>query len=663
MKKVITYLSITSSILFTSCTDVLDSKPLDLMTEDAIWSSVELAQANIYSSYGSMNYFHRPLGESNTRFGDQNADVIWTHWVSAGNKDDSGWSSSNDFGWDSFGDIRRANIAISKLKSPSVRADLGEENADFMLGQSYFLKGMTYYKQARKFGGWMIVDEPLDSYVSANELEKLQLKRATIQETYDYTISLFEEAAKLLPTEVKNGQINKAAALAMLTEVCLHGAAYMEYYENVDPTFYLNKVISAGEEIENMNKYSLVSGDDYSKMFSDYAYAQSCPEILLNYSKNSTYATLANTQSLHMLFGRLGSTWVKPGTCNLDFQPLNGYEASNGYSVVHPDPLIIERVYKIIDVDGKARRFEDSQLFRDNIEIVVEEDKYNPGVLRHKRKLKSTSAFTDITKLMFENRDARLDLMNVRDGSTYLGQKVYMRTGGNFHAKSSTSTNREAGTVTGFVPRKYLSENGNLNIGVGRDITMPVFRLARVYLNMAEAYINLNKDEKARQYLNRTRTKHGEIPALTTESGSELKMEYLDERCAELMLENDRYWTLLRTALSWGTSSQMKTMGVLGGTATEYQMYYGVPDESERGGIIPELNRGDNPTPCLEIEVPGNYMKKEDFFAPSAYFYRELYAPQGDHLFRFTPQKRYVLNIPQKELDQNPNAWEFDFKK
>ena len=107
----------------------------------------------------------------------------------------------------------------------------------------------------------------------------------------------------------------------------------------------------------------------------------------------------------------------------------------------------------------------------------------------------------------------------------------------------------------------------------------------------------------------------------------------------------------------------MKTMGVLGGTATEYQMYYGVPDESERGGIIPELNRGDNPTPCLEIEVPGNYMKKEDFFAPSAYFYRELYAPQGDHLFRFTPQKRYVLNIPQKELDQNPNAWEFDFKK
>jgi len=39
---------------------------------------------------------------------------------------------------------------------------------------------------------------------------------------------------------------------------------------------------------------------------------------------------------------------------------------------------------------------------------------------------------------------------------------------------------------------------------------------------------------------------HGGLPALVSETGEELWKIYLDERNAELMLENDRYFTLLR---------------------------------------------------------------------------------------------------------------------
>ena len=115
-------------------------------------------------------------------------------------------------------------------------------------------------------------------------------------------------------------------------------------------------------------------------------------------------------------------------------------------------------------------------------------------------------------------------------------------------------------------------------------------------------------------------------------------MIYLDERAAELNLENDRYLTLLRTSLSWGVTDP----------ATGYPT-------GEKGSVIPELNKGDNPTKKLEIEVPGNHLVEEDFMKPNAYYYCEVPVPQADHNFIFTPKKRYLLPVPQSEIMNNEN--------
>lgn len=633
-----------SMMFISSCEDVLDKKPLNLMTEEDTWSDVNLAQAAIYNFYGNIHYFTKYDGDGKLRGADCQTDQFWTHWQLGDCTDDAGWTTSTDFGWDIFGDVRKANIAIEHLSNETVRNKIGVKVADNLLGQAFFLKAAAYFRQARKFGGWIIVEHSLDNYgenaSTDNEAAAhLHLPRATMKETYDYLIDLCEKSARLMNAKNKFGELSKGAAYALLSEACLHGAIYIQKYENIDPKTYLEKAIKAVEDLDALNLYSLVSGDDYGKMFKSYEYAQNCPEIIFNMQRNSLYTT-TETDGNRYFIHPTGPVYLNTTKLNLAFQPMEGYTAW-GYGTISPTPQHIERAYYVIDVDGKARRFEESKLFAENVDIVLEEDVVEKGKMREKRKLKPGSSYANITDLLYSNRDKRFYASIGYDGSMLFNNKIYMRTGGNYHAYSYIKTNRERGSVTGYVYKKFVVETQPSPDKASVDLTRPIFRLGRCYLNAAEAYLHLGNESKAREYINKTREKHGGLPALTTESGEDLKKIYIDERDAELDLENDRYHTLMRTSLAWGVMQEN-----------------GYPNTSDKGGVIPILNGGDqngDKTAALEIEVPGNAMVEDDFMLPNAYFLRELYSPQTDRFFRFTPEKRYLFPVPQKEIDQNSN--------
>lgn len=633
-----------SMMFISSCEDVLDKKPLNLMTEEDTWSDVNLAQAAIYNFYGNIHYFTKYDGDGKLRGADCQTDQFWTHWQLGDCTDDAGWTTSTDFGWDIFGDVRKANIAIEHLSNETIRNKIGVKVADNLLGQAFFLKAAAYFRQARKFGGWIIVEHSLDNYgenaSTDNEAAAhLHLPRATMKETYDYLIDLCEKSARLMNAKNKFGELSKGAAYALLSEACLHGAIYMQKYENIDPKTYLEKAIKAVEDLDALNLYSLVSGDDYGKMFKSYEYAQNCPEIIFNMQRNSLYTT-TETDGNRYFIHPTGPVYLNTTKLNLAFQPMEGYTAW-GYGTISPTPQHIERAYYVIDVDGKARRFEESKLFAENVDIVLEEDVVEKGKMREKRKLKPGSSYANITDLLYSNRDKRFYASIGYDGSMLFNNKIYMRTGGNYHAYSYIKTNRERGSVTGYVYKKFVVETQPSPDKAPVDLTRPIFRLGRCYLNAAEAYLHLGNESKAREYINKTREKHGGLSALTTESGEDLKKIYIDERDAELDLENDRYHTLMRTSLAWGVMQEN-----------------GYPNTSDKGGVIPILNGGDqngDKTATLEIEVPGNAMVEDDFMFPNAYFLRELYSPQTDRFFRFTPEKRYLFPVPQKEIDQNSN--------
>lgn len=668
MKKIlfVAILSIVFGLI--SCIDVLDKRPLDSYIEEDIWSSVDLAQDNIYGRYGILRSLGHMDGAND--LGDMQSDLSLTNWVSSRNKSDAGWVANNDFaGWNKFGDVRNVNLAIRNLNNPVYRAAMTAEAADHLLGQCYLIKAAIYYQQARKYGGWVIVDDVLDEWGddSSDEasISKLKLPRATMKETYDYIIEnlLSEEHINMMKVDVPSGQAGRGAGYALLSEVAIHGAAYLEYYDKINPATYYKKAIWAVEQLDALNKYSLESSDKYHSMFDDYSYSQASKEVILGVYRNSTY-TQTMDEEFRRRYGKMSRNRLNESKLNYAFQPFGAFEL-DGYGSYYPDPRMVEDAYYVIDEDGKACRWEESQRFKKNFDIVekdASEEKYyksgTEGTIRVKRVLKSGSQYTNVSDLMFSNRDKRFYESIVYDGSKYMQSTVYMRTGGNFYPDSyKAANNRESGTTTGYVFKKFVPQT--LTLGDGKPqldiVTAIIFRLGRCYLNAAEAYIGLGNESKAREYINKTRTVHGGLPALTDESGPDLKKIYMDERCSELTLENDRYWTLLRTSLAWGVQH-----------TSAYQSPWGERDEndgynepSQKAGYIARLD-GTKQVPFLLIEVPGSIMNEDEFMKPNAYSYIPTPYVSTDDLKVFTAKKRYLLPVPQTELEQNENLFQND---
>lgn len=90
-----------------------------------------------------------------------------------------------------------------------------------------------------------------------------------------------------------------------------------------------------------------------------------------------------------------------------------------------------------------------------------------------------------------------------------------------------------------------------------------IMRLGRAYLNYAEVMLRQGNIQTAIEYINKTRTTHGGLPALSTSlSLDEAWKVYKRERRVELVHEGDRYWSLLR----WGKADGKTTVEELNKT-------------------------------------------------------------------------------------------------
>jgi hypothetical protein len=90
INKIITITFVIIAALFTaSCEDVLDKKPLDLITGDAVWQDAALAQANVNGLYENLNFFSHWNGDpiiysnggdmTNSYNSDCQSDLFWGH--------------------------------------------------------------------------------------------------------------------------------------------------------------------------------------------------------------------------------------------------------------------------------------------------------------------------------------------------------------------------------------------------------------------------------------------------------------------------------------------------------------------------------------------------------------------------------------------------------
>ncbi len=606
-----------SIFMLISCVDVLDKAPLDLVTEDMVWSDEVTAQAylnRIWYATGRADYqnetwfslYAGPLSPGT----DIVSDNVYARWNrgAAAVRNDASWTENTDYGiFDNFIDIRRANIAIDKLKAGCGFSKNVEED---MLGQAYFGKGLVYVTRAKSFGGYPIIDKTL------TEDDNLSLSRGTIKETFDYGIQLLEEAAKLLNINSPSGRPNKGAAYALLSEAYLNAYSYIKYaminneQEDIDLSPYLEGAISSVNRLDALNKYELESaGDNWAKQFNDINYVSGSPKevILAQFTPPGLYP-LSNDKMVELgcYLPTMYTDVLKDEIISkYNNVPFTGFTLLDGWQTISPNPSVVEETFYVKDLDGKARRWEESQIFEKYIDI--DED----GT-RSLNEMAINDGINDISSLMYKNRDTRFYETIAYDGCTYFGNKFDSRINGNMHPESYKARKVEQGAVTGYLFVKSVPQTQSWTKTDLAGYHRTCLRLSKAYLNAAEAYLLKEDWASTREYINKTRVKHGELPPLKDETGEELWKIYLDERNAELMLENDRYFTLLR---------------------------YGI--NCKNAEVIDQLNRG--------------YMLKLDIAEKgNSYKYIDLTFEAENNRLVFN-RYRYLYPIAKKYIDANPN--------
>ena len=117
----------------------------------------------------------------------------------------------------------------------------------------------------------------------------------TIKDTYDFILKDLQDAVVNLPVSIKSsetGMLTQGAAYALMAEVALHGAAYIESGQDE----YYNIAKKASEDLFALGQYSLDT--DYEKMFNEFDYALSSKEIIL-------------AQFRHENNTKFGDTWMQ----------------------------------------------------------------------------------------------------------------------------------------------------------------------------------------------------------------------------------------------------------------------------------------------------------------------------------------------------------------
>lgn len=478
-----------------SCTDVLDKGPLDKYSENDVWKSTDLTQAFIYTAlknatdmmvWGDEWTDNEAILEAGR---DVNFELIDRYY---------------DAGWNKYEDIRRCNMVLSRVPD----APFTEmEKANF-IAQAKTIRAMIYFTRARLFGKLMLVTDLVDE-----NADMTYPRTATVKETYDFIIKDLQEAAPNLNVDEPTGAVSRGVAYALLGEVALHGAAYIESGQED----YYKIGAKACEDLFALNKYSL--DKDYAGMFNDYDHSLSSSEIILAQWRSPENTTFADT-------------WMQRLVPNIDPSKLL-HEVQEKYPLVEefagwprrfPSVSLVND-YLVTDKDGQAKEWNQTSYYENFLNIGGE-----------------------VNDAIYKNRDKRFYASIVYDGCSYFANTVYLREGGNLYY-SSKSTEVWGMPVSGYVYRKCCYEAKRLLNTEKTGYHYVLLRLGRSYLNYAEIKLRQGDKTKAVEYINKTRVDHGGLPELSNSISLEnVWKEYKRERRVDLVSEGDRYWTVLR----WG---------------------------------------------------------------------------------------------------------------
>ena len=484
-------------VLFTSC-DLLNNDPYDSFTKGNFFTSE--TNVEMYA-----NYFYNEWSAYGTggASGDFYFNTLNDNQAVTGL---SGWGfknvSASDGTWNAcYTEIRRANILlkhIDEVEMPAV-------SAAYYKSLAHLYRGWQHFCLVSKFGDCHWIDQellPADSAVYNGPRQDRNIVMDNVLADLNYAV---ENMGK------KNAESRTAyniyVAQAMKSRVCLYEGTYAKYHQNdaARAEKYLKEAKAAAEAIINSGNFELTLGPDTMPVEGYRANYNSLDlsgnKEMIMYKKYVLGVLYHATQDYCC-----GSTQ----THGLSRAAFNAYLMKDGSLPTGEDKGMISPTTDTLDYD------------------------YKKPVIYH----------------LLEARDPRLAqqidgyLAYVGNGRVrYEGMK-----GQDGAAENTVSTGY--GILKFDEPEtesKYRqATNGNSTDG-------PIFWLAEILLNHAEACAELGEDAAATASVNKLRARAG-MPNLKLQNDpannmgvSDLIWEVRRERRVELMFDlNDRYWSLIR---------------------------------------------------------------------------------------------------------------------
>ncbi len=608
LKNIIT-MSVALILGITSC-NVLDTQPFEIYDEETVWGSKSTADAFVSGTIN--NVMSGYVNGEQTTWEERTNNAVHSNGGNSIVKEQiDRYDGSGGFG--DFGNIRSCNLIIEKA-TEYLGKGLSEVESKELVAKGRLLRALLYYRQARTMGRFVWVDRVLAPADTVDNGLMLPTTKSTT-ESYTYILNDINAAIPDLPTEVKSGDLSRNVALAFKSEIALQAAAYET--DMIKKKQWLKEVIAAADAIEGVSLSS-----DYGGMFNEKDRYSS--EIIFAVYKDKATTNTDHIATLQNVLPNTNNDNLVKNGCGPLFQ-TNGGQPFIGWLWWAPTQNLID-AYDVIDEEtGEGVKWNETSQFKNNVNV-VEGQAPNWAVESEQAEVlfygdvKTDKSITDI---MYNNRDARFYDNFVYDNSTYWNEEIRTTVNGNLWRKVNGGLGPHIGLTNYYWRKGVYNVEPRVYAGTPTDYHFVVTRYGRVLLNKAEAILwlaGLGEGDftEAVSICNETRTIHGKLPAATVNSLEEAWLLYMKERRCELPMENDFYWTLLR----WGKH---------GGFAN---------DGEKPSGKIKEFV-----TSPTYIEITND---RKSFYVGKVTW--------GDNDIReFREDRRYLLPIPQGQIDRNPN--------
>lgn len=560
------------TVLFNSCSqDFMNLSPKDKMSETAVWSDPNLVELFVNEMYRGLGHGHNELeigslsDESHFihNYGSNQvvASLITPSDIGAFDRGDT-----EEYGWEPlYGHIRNCIMFQENIDEVPFEDEAWRTR---LKGEVHFLIAYYYHQLVRIHGGVPIITR---TYSLEDDYE---VPRNTLKECIDHIVKNADDAAAILPVRQEGanlGRANKSGALALKSRILLWAASdlvHVKWYgsfeqENLvtiggDQNAAWQAAKVAAEAVMALPGYALEEGtgdafQDYTNLFVE---KQSSEHIFSRYFiKSNGWDSEDNMTHSPLFNGPNGySAWAG----NTPIQALvDDYEMSDGTPFDWNNATHAAAPY-----ENRDPRFYASIL-------------YDEAPWRQRPS--STASYDPLNQI---------SIRTIYSGMTIDPNEV-VKYGIDTRQGPQQTWN---GGYSGYYLRKTIDISIDpefvYDAGENQEVPWHFFRLGEVYLNYAEACIELGLDVEAKTYLNMIR-KRANMPDIT-EAGDALRQRYRNERRIEMYNEQSRYFDIRRWLI--GEESYKPAEGIVISEFSDGSVLYEVKPYGQTRGWNDKVN-------------------------------------------------------------------------